>query len=678
MEEHGYRIDDTLTLEGPTGYTCQVPLAFQNGRHGLSAGFGAFLRYHGLEAGDYAIFTLTANSHLVVKIYSKHGCQKTEFPGDVNEPKSINSHLSKDLVDGRRLGKRRNRRVAISSKVAGRKQRKVNREQQADESESRRGENCSFDQDLLKNGSFKYGTEHHENGGSGVQEEKLGSKHYENGGWGVQEEELGSEHHENGELDVQGKELGSEHHENGELDVQGKGLGCEHDEIGGFGVKEEEKLDLPERIQQLVEKSSLFFEELEKQHLLVEKIARNNPLALSDECKDDYNRNPARTILAWIRPEKQHSEEVSPSPHQENCLYSPKKNTPVRDTGLLRWEHEVSGNSVLNSKTAAAMAQGWSVRPKRTCSRLFDPYTSGVENGNNRGHNVQKPGSEAIDPALKSGQNPRYPSLSDRQRRHTPQVQRATESEQKNLRSDCDPSLRVRPPEENLKRKEMLEAAEALKAKTYPSAIMVMSRTYITRGYTVVPKSFGRKWLPLEKKAILLEDTTGQTWPVVYNPSKHHITGHLGRGWRTFAQDKHLKEGDLCVLEMKSPYSNNLFVHIFRFADYMVSHSTEGHVSHTLEPSRHGNGTYKDNLLVEQAHLTAKPPRCEQGILGSSCKKRDMTRSEELNAPRSSETSSSSSEEGPSESLTGAFNSSQTSIFQSEKYGHCRIYREGT
>jgi hypothetical protein len=169
----------------------------------------------------------------------------------------------------------------------------------------------------------------------------------------------------------------------------------------------------------------------------------------------------------------------------------------------------------------------------------------------------------------------------------------------------------------------------------------------------VVPKSFGRKWLPLEKKAILLEDTTGQTWPVVYNPSKHHITGHLGRGWRTFAQEKHLKEGDLCVLEMKSPYSNNLFVHIFRFADYMVSHSTEGHVSHTLEPSRHGNGSYKDNLLVEQAHLTAKPPRCEQGILGSSCKKRDMTRSEELNAPRSSETSSSSSEEGPSESLTG-------------------------
>jgi len=45
----------------------------------------------------------------------------------------------------------------------------------------------------------------------------------------------------------------------------------------------------------------------------------------------------------------------------------------------------------------------------------------------------------------------------------------------------------VRPPEENLKRKEMLEAAEALKAKTYPSAIMVMSRTYITRGYTVSP-----------------------------------------------------------------------------------------------------------------------------------------------------------------------------------------------
>jgi hypothetical protein len=194
----------------------------------------------------------------------------------------------------------------------------------------------------------------------------------------------------------------------------------------------------------------------------------------------------------------------------------------------------------------------------------------------------------------------------------------------------------------------------------------------------VVPKSFGRKWLPLEKKAILLEDTTGQTWPVVYNPSKHHITGHLGRGWRTFAQDKHLKEGDLCVLEMKSPYSNNLFVHIFRFADYMVSHSTEGHVSHTLEPSRHGNGSYKDNLLMEQAHLTTKPPRCEQAILGSSCKKRDMTRSEELNAPRSSETSSSSSsEEGPSES-NWAFNSSQTSIFQSEKYGHCRIYRGGT
>jgi hypothetical protein len=86
MEQHGYRIDDKVTLEGPTGFSCQVPLLAFNNAFGLRSGFREFSDYHGIQSGDSVLFNLTRNSHFVLKIYGKQGCQKTVFPGDMKDP----------------------------------------------------------------------------------------------------------------------------------------------------------------------------------------------------------------------------------------------------------------------------------------------------------------------------------------------------------------------------------------------------------------------------------------------------------------------------------------------------------------------------------------------------------------------------------------------------------------
>lgn len=83
MEENGYRIGDSVTLRGPTGFEVEAPLIFDKG-YALRRGFTTFVTYYGVEIGDYLLFTLIAHSMFHIRMYNKHGAEKTLHSGLLN------------------------------------------------------------------------------------------------------------------------------------------------------------------------------------------------------------------------------------------------------------------------------------------------------------------------------------------------------------------------------------------------------------------------------------------------------------------------------------------------------------------------------------------------------------------------------------------------------------------
>lgn len=160
----------------------------------------------------------------------------------------------------------------------------------------------------------------------------------------------------------------------------------------------------------------------------------------------------------------------------------------------------------------------------------------------------------------------------------------------------------------------------------------------------IVPKRFSSKWLPGRKTKILLVDMCGRKWPVVFNPCG--ATARFQMGWFDFAQQQSLKEGDICVLELKNPNNINVFVRILRLEDYVASVKgwrqsiMEGVVSNSLPTRGQGKASQEDDVMVlEQTpprtkRPAAKLPEFDPGCTSDdSCDKNEMIRAARLTAP---------------------------------------------
>ena len=90
MEENGYRIGDSVTLRGPTGFEVEAPLIFDKG-YALRRGFTNFVTHYGVEIGDYLLFTLVAHSVFHIRMYNKHGVEKTLHSGLLNGVEKSNT-----------------------------------------------------------------------------------------------------------------------------------------------------------------------------------------------------------------------------------------------------------------------------------------------------------------------------------------------------------------------------------------------------------------------------------------------------------------------------------------------------------------------------------------------------------------------------------------------------------
>lgn len=78
MEDYGRRIGNVVTVNGPSGWVGEVTISYDEG-FGFCGGWKQFAIYHNVEAGDYIICTLIADSKFSVKIYNEFGCEKVRL-----------------------------------------------------------------------------------------------------------------------------------------------------------------------------------------------------------------------------------------------------------------------------------------------------------------------------------------------------------------------------------------------------------------------------------------------------------------------------------------------------------------------------------------------------------------------------------------------------------------------
>ncbi|XP_057965093.1 B3 domain-containing protein Os01g0723500-like isoform X2 [Malania oleifera] len=80
-------------------------------------------------------------------------------------------------------------------------------------------------------------------------------------------------------------------------------------------------------------------------------------------------------------------------------------------------------------------------------------------------------------------------------------------------------------------------------------------RAFILR----IPTSFSKAYLPQQKTRFVLKNSKGKAWEVAsnYNKKYHAFSG----GWRAFACDNNLNQGDVCVFELVD--KNVMQVHVF-------------------------------------------------------------------------------------------------------------------
>ncbi|KAF6141153.1 hypothetical protein GIB67_006598 [Kingdonia uniflora] len=76
-----------------------------------------------------------------------------------------------------------------------------------------------------------------------------------------------------------------------------------------------------------------------------------------------------------------------------------------------------------------------------------------------------------------------------------------------------------------------------------------LKRTYMSKGYLVLPTTFVRKHLTdVSKKPVILNDSKGRKWPARLSVNK--TSARIFYGWYAFLLQNKLEEGDNCVFEL--------------------------------------------------------------------------------------------------------------------------------
>ncbi|KAK1576109.1 hypothetical protein Q3G72_011029 [Acer saccharum] len=105
------------------------------------------------------------------------------------------------------------------------------------------------------------------------------------------------------------------------------------------------------------------------------------------------------------------------------------------------------------------------------------------------------------------------------------------------------------------KEKERAIAAARLFKPKNPSFMLILQPRDVSKCTTYVPFEFGKKYLISRdaNKLVKLQDHDGREWSVKFWNKRSKVGGgDFTHGWSTFAKDKNLKDGDICMFELIS------------------------------------------------------------------------------------------------------------------------------
>ncbi|KAJ1440370.1 DNA-binding barrel domain superfamily [Sesbania bispinosa] len=159
----------------------------------------------------------------------------------------------------------------------------------------------------------------------------------------------------------------------------------------------------------------------------------------------------------------------------------------------------------------------------------------------------------------------------------------------------------------NSKIYEALNRAEAFRSK-YPSFIVVMKPSYVGRGNLVLD---------------------GRTWHgrYIFRKVGRYSNVQVTSGWKKFASDNNLKEGDVCLFELTKSRPLSFKVLIFRVGEEPHSLPPQESVEEPHSPSPQGEATQRTSLhpitggaLKEANKFTSENPFFKVYIKPSSTK----------------------------------------------------------
>uniref|UniRef100_A0A7N2MJ94 TF-B3 domain-containing protein n=2 Tax=Quercus lobata TaxID=97700 RepID=A0A7N2MJ94_QUELO len=112
-----------------------------------------------------------------------------------------------------------------------------------------------------------------------------------------------------------------------------------------------------------------------------------------------------------------------------------------------------------------------------------------------------------------------------------------------------------------------LQAARMFKPQN-PSFIRVIPAYSLKRNFVYVCPAFAKKYA-CGKKNVMLQASSGKWWPCQFS-FKNGTTSPrtIGKGWKPFARDNGIKEGDVCVFELINRMEVVLKVSIFRVTEF--------------------------------------------------------------------------------------------------------------
>lgn len=78
-----------------------------------------------------------------------------------------------------------------------------------------------------------------------------------------------------------------------------------------------------------------------------------------------------------------------------------------------------------------------------------------------------------------------------------------------------------------------------------------------------MPHTFVKQYFPETKTEMILWDSEGKRWPIMYN--SYGRRGGFSAGWGKFSRNHNIEKDDVCIFELIKEYE--MRVHIYRVVE---------------------------------------------------------------------------------------------------------------